>query len=195
MHPVDTEFTRCLVDHRLDRRHELVLARPALRSAQRRIGQHRYCLEPHRGRLIDKRQRITRGAEVAAADVRTVLLNNVQISGEQLPIFAEAELGVTLECRTRGAERVLLDARDAHHHGTSELLREQRRDRHDRIAGDLAAETTAAILSYEHQILRLYADIARDVGYRRRVALVGAIQEALATLPIGHGGARFHAVM
>jgi len=36
-HPVDTQLPRRLIDHRLDRRHELVLTRPTLRAARRRV--------------------------------------------------------------------------------------------------------------------------------------------------------------
>ena len=66
---VDAQLARRLVDHRLDRGHQLVLAGAALRSAQWRVGQHRDRPEAHRGRLIHERQRIAGGAEIAAADV------------------------------------------------------------------------------------------------------------------------------
>src|SRR5690606_4749490 len=54
LEPVDAELARGLVDQRLDGRRDLVLARAALRTARRRVRQHRHAAEAHRGRRIDE---------------------------------------------------------------------------------------------------------------------------------------------
>ena len=81
-HPVNAELARGLVDHRLEHGDELVLARSALRADRRRVGQHRHGAPAHRRRLIDHRQRVAGGAEIAAADVRAVFLHDVEVGGE-----------------------------------------------------------------------------------------------------------------
>ncbi len=193
--PVDAELPRRLVHHRLEDRHELVLAGSALRTDGRRVGEHGHRAPTHRIGLIDHRERIAGGAEVAAADMRAVLLHDVEVGGDELAVLAEAELDVALEARTRAADAVFLHAGDAVHHRPVDLLRHQRGDRHVGIAGDLAAEAAAAELGDEDEVVRLDADQAGDVGHRRGVALVRAVEDALAALPTGEGGARLHAVV
>src|SRR5690242_14976310 len=108
LHAVNLQFARSLVDHGLDGRDQLVLAWPPLWSAQRRVGQDGNCAESHSRWLIAERQRIACRAEVATADIRAILLNDVEIGAQQPSVLAEAKLGMALKGRTRSAEGVLL---------------------------------------------------------------------------------------
>src|SRR5690606_32222437 len=91
LEPVDAELARGLVDQRLDGRRDLVLARAALRTARRRVRQHRHAAEAHRGRRIDERYRVCRRLPVVEAGVRAVLLDDEQIRGRQPAVLREAE--------------------------------------------------------------------------------------------------------
>jgi hypothetical protein len=166
-----------------------------LRTDRRRVGQDRHGAPAHRVGLVDDRERIAGGAEVAAADMRTVLLHDIEVGREHLAVGAEAELDMALEARPRAADAVFLDARDAVHHRPVDLLRQQGGDRHVGIARNLAAEAAAAEFRDQHEVFGLDADQAGDVGHRRGMALVRAVQDALAALPIGEGRARLHAMM
>src|SRR5262249_21767600 len=144
---------------------------------------------------IEDRQCIAGSAEVAAADVGTVLLHDVEIGSQNLAVSRKAELDASLEARAGAADAVLLDAGNAVHHRSVDLLRQQGGDRHVGIAGDLAAEAAAAELGDKNEVIGLDADEARDVGHRSGVSPVGAVQDALAALPVRHGGARLHGMM
>ena len=193
--PVDAELACRLVEDGFERRHELVLAGTALRARGRRIREHRHAAIAHRLRLVEHRETYAGRAEVAGALVRAGLLHDVEVGGEELAVGTEAELHTALETRPRAADRIFLGARDAMHDRTADLLRQQRGDRHVGIAGDLAAEAAAAELRDEDEVFRRNADETRDVGDGRGVALIRAMQETLATLPIGEGRARLHAVV
>src|SRR5215467_1541401 len=192
---VDAELARRLVHDWLDGGRELVLARPALRAGGWRVGQHRHGAIAHGGGLVEEREAVAGRAEVAGALMWTGLLHDVEVSGEDLAVGREAKLEAALEARPRAANRIFLGAGDAVHHRAVDLLRHQSGDRHVGIAGDLAAEATAAELRDQDQVLRLDTDQARDVGDGRGMALVRAMQDALAALTVGEGRARLHAVM
>src|SRR5262245_43226402 len=157
---VDLQLARHLVHDWLDDGHELVLARTALRARGWRVGQHRHAAIAHGGGLVEDREAVAGGTEVAGALMRPGLLHDVEIGGENLAVGREAKLETALEARPRAADRVFLGARDAVHHRTADLLRHQGGNRHIGIAGDLAAETAAAEFRDEDQVLGRNADEA-----------------------------------
>ena len=59
----------------------------------------------------------------------------------------------------------------------------------------LARELHDELAQYVTAIKTIGTDEARDVRHRRRVALIRAMQEALAAFPVGEGRARLHAVV
>src|SRR5262245_53620676 len=192
---VDAELACRLVHDWLDRGRELVLARPALRARGWRVGENRHGAIAHGGGLVEEREAVAGRAEVAGALMRAGLLHDVEVGGQNLAVGRKAELEAALEARPRTADRIFLGAGDAVHHRAVDLLRHQSGDRHVGIAGNLAAEATAAELRDQDEILRLNTDQARDVGDGRSMALVRAMQDALAAFPVGEGRARLHAVM
>src|SRR5262249_24832521 len=172
-----------------------VLARAALRTRRWRVGQYRHAAIAHGGGLVEHREAVAGRAEITGALMRTGLLHHVEVSGEDLAVGREAKLEAALDAWAGGPDRVFLRARDAVHHRAADLLRHQGGGRHVGIAGDLAAKAAAAEFRDEYQVLRRNADEARDVGDRGGVALVRAVQEALAAFPVREGRARLHAVM
>ena len=65
---------------------ELVLAGTALWSDRRRIGEHRHGAPAHGLGLVEHRERIAGGAEIAGAQMRPVLLHDVEVGGDQLAV-------------------------------------------------------------------------------------------------------------
>src|SRR5262245_62537226 len=161
---VDAELARHLVHDRLDDGNELVLAWSALRACWRRVGQHGHGAIAHGGGLVDDRETVAGRAEVAGALMRASLLHDVEVGGQDLAVGRKAELEATLEARPRAADRIFLGAGDTVHHRAADLLRHQSGDRHVGIAGDLAAEATAAEFRDKDEILWRDADQARDIG-------------------------------
>ena len=95
-------------------------------------------------------------AEVPETHVRAVVLHDEDVEGRDAAVLGEADLGPALEAGAAGAEQVFFLAADPHHDGTAVgLLRQMRRDRHDRIRVALRAEAAAAELGDEHDLLRL----------------------------------------
>src|SRR3954454_23094413 len=104
LHPVNLQFTRRLIDHRLDGGNQLVFARPALWPAQGSVGQDGDRAKPHRCRLIDERRCVAGGTEAAPADVGAVLLHDIKIGSQQPAVVAEAEFDMPLEGGACGTE-------------------------------------------------------------------------------------------
>src|SRR5215467_15699592 len=121
--PIDAKLARCLVDHRLDDRCELIFSRTTLWPNRRRVSEHRDGAPPHCGRLIKDRQCVAGSAEVATADVRTVFLHDVEVGCEQFAVLAEPKLDAPLEARARAADAVFLNAGNAVHHRPVDLPR------------------------------------------------------------------------
>ena len=192
---VQPELLRGLVDQRLERRGDLILTGAALRARRRRVRADLHAAIAHRERLIDQRDRARRAAEIAAAVVRPVLLNDVEIGGRHAAVGAEADLDAALERRTRRAEQRLLGAAHAHHHRHAGLLRHVDRHAHRRIRIDLRAEAAAAEFRDVDDVVGLDARKPREVRHDGGLALRRAVDEHLVALPIRHAGARLEAVM
>src|SRR5262249_59854552 len=97
--------------------------------------QHRHAAIAHGGGLVEDREAVAGGAEVAGALMRPGLLHDVKIGGENLAVGREAKLETALEARPRAADRVFLRARDAVHHPTADPLLQSGGNRPIWIAG------------------------------------------------------------
>jgi hypothetical protein len=146
-------------------------------------------------RLVDDRNGLCCRAPIVEALVRAVLLHYIKIYGRHTPVGREADFDAALEAGPRRAHEVFLVARHAHHHGPAELLRHQRRNRHQRIGAAFRAEAAAAELGDIHEIGGLDAAIARDPGDRKALALRRAVKVTLAVLPVRECAARLHRVV
>ena len=192
---VQAELTRRFVDDRLDRSGDLVLARTALRTPRRRVGQHPDPAEAHRQRGIHDGDGAGCAREVAEPRVRAVLLHDVQVGHRDAAVAAEAELDTALEAGARGTEEVFFGAADTHHHGPAGLLGHMGGDRHDRVRAALRSESAPAELRHVYQVLRLDADVAGQSTDDLGLTLGRSEDVALAILPIRHGAAGFHGVV
>ena len=114
---------------------------------------------------------------------------------ENAAVLAEADLRAQVDAGAGAADVVLFFARDAHHHGTAGLLRQNRRNRHRLRARNLAAESAAGVLADDDDLILRDVDPLRDVGDRPRDRLRRAVQIQLAVLPVRHRRARLHRLM
>src|SRR5690606_21231169 len=107
---VEAEVTGGLVQQRFYGDGELVLAGAALRSLGGRVGEHWQAAEAHGLRRVDQRQGLAGGQPVGETGVAAVVLDDVEIGGEQATVGAETEPGAALEAVAGPAYGALLFA-------------------------------------------------------------------------------------
>ena len=192
---VESQFARGLVDDRFHRGRDLVLPRSALGAPRGGIGGYADAAIAHRLRLVDDRHGASRGVGVGETAARAGVLHQVQVCGGDAAVVPEAEPDPSLKSAPCRAEKVFLVAADAQHDRAADLLRKQRRDADGDRAAGLGTEPAAAVLVDQHDILDADAALPGDSAQRRGVALAAGVHVALAVLPVGHGGSRFHGMV
>ncbi len=192
---IHLEIDRRFVEQGLDGGRDLVLARPALRPLRRRVGHDRDRTKAHGLGLIDER-RCAGGSRCRrepglAADV----LDDEQVHRGDPAVVAETHFDVALETGPRLAEIELLGAAEMQGDRPVDLAREEGRQHEHLVWRAARAEAAAAVFIDENELFDVDAQPAGQTGHWRRLALVRAVQEALAVLPVRHRRARLHRVV
>ena len=93
------------------------------------------------------------------------------------------------------ADRIFFLAADPQHDRPSSETRQMGGNRHAGVAGAFRAEATTTVFGDEDQVFRGNANIVSQCWNRKTLTLAGAINEALAVLPVGHDRSRFHGMV
>ena len=192
---VDPQLGRRLVEERLHRAGDLVLARPALRPPRGRVGEHRDRAEAHGEGRVHDGNGARRAAVVAEPAVGTVFLHDEQVRRRDPAVIPEPQADASLEPCPRRPDRVFLRPADPHHDRAAGLPGHVRRDRHDRVGTALGAEPAPAELAHVDQVGHRNPDVAGQPAQHRALALAGSEDMALAILPVRHRRTGFHRVM
>src|SRR5262249_16325587 len=122
-HAIDVELARRLVEDRFHGERGLVFAGPALRAAERRVGEHWNALPAHRQRLVDDRQRVAEILKIPEADIGAVFGHHISVHGGDATVGSEAHLDAALEAGATLADGIFLGPAYAHHHRAADLAR------------------------------------------------------------------------
>src|SRR6185436_12438821 len=149
---VERKFARRLRQQRLHHDNALHATWRALRPARRGVGENRHCAPTHRGWLIQKRNDVSRCTCIPYGVVRAVITNDIHVERGDAAILGETYLHAPLESRARASDEGFFFTADAHHHRSTGLFRQQRRDNREDISRCLTAESTTRVLANEHDL-------------------------------------------
>ena len=185
-HLIHAELPRGFREDRLHDRDSLHSARRTLRSARGRVRQDRHSAPAHRLRLVKNGDDSARRECIAHHVVRAVVADHVHIEGRDPAFLGESDLHAAVQTGARAADGILLFASDAHHDRSAGLFRQERGDHEGDIAGNLAAKSSACILTDKYDVADVDAQPPRDRRDGLRRALRAGVNVDLAVLPVRH---------